>query len=529
MSGFRPGGPSALAGLLISACIVRSIAWARTTVLFDDGPLFLYMAEAMRAGEWSAVLRHPYHPLYSLLTWGVSPLVGGDLEQAGALVSILAGTAAVAALFVFLRDAFGPSAAFLGGLMLALHPFAVEFSSDVQSDGLYLALLLFAICLLWRAIEREDRVLACAAGAASALAYLVRPEGLGVTAIGALAGGLLALRRSWRLPQAALWLAALGLGTALVAGPYVVALRQETGVWSLTQKKSLGALLSLSAGRSGAEEALAQPGPEAASLPLQKSLTLASRLTNWRELPITDRLVPAYSELWKAAVSGIRVEGIVLVLLGIFSVRGRPGRRGWFVFSFVALYGALLYALAMNSGYVSRRHALPPLVLLLGYAGLGSVVFCGALVDAWSRLSSRRPHAGREAAALATATVLIAAMWLPRDLRSRRDERLAERLAAEWLRAEDPEVQSIGAGRLRVAYYAGAEFVPIPPLGTPGASAPLLGYLQALGARYVIIDEAVAAEHGGLVQAREGGMQLMHREHARGYSAAVFSVPAAPE
>lgn len=517
-----------LTALLVSALAVRSIAWLRTTVLFDDGPLFLYMAQAMRSGDWSAVLRHPYHPLYSLLTWLASPLVGGDLEQAGALVSILAGTAAVGVLFVFLRDAFDPVTAFLGALMLAFHPFAVEFSSDVQSEGLYLALLLTGICLLWRALERASPALAGGAGLASALAYLVRPEGLGVSLIGGAAALGLVLSRSWRLRQASLWLAALALGTALVAGPYVVALRQETGVWSLTQKKSLGALLSLSAGRSGAELARERSEPAGQSLPVQQSLTLASRTTTWRELPLGDRLVPAYSELWKAAVSGIRVELIALVLLGIWSVRGRPGRRGLFVASFVGLYGLLLYALAMNAGYVSRRHAIPPLVPLLGYAGLGAAMLGSGLVRVFARVADR-PNAVREATALWTAAVLIAAMWLPRDLRSRRDERLAERLAAEWLRAEDPAARAVGAGRLRVAYYAGADFVPIPPAGSQAASVPLLGYLQERGARYVIVDEAVAAEHEGLAQARQAGMRLMHREHARGYSAAVFAVPRASE
>jgi 4-amino-4-deoxy-L-arabinose transferase-like glycosyltransferase len=518
--------PLVLPCLLLAAFAVRGIAWLRTTVLFDDGPLFLYMAEAISVGDWSAVLRHPYHPLYSGLTAALAPLLGGDFEQAGALVSVLSGTAAVGALFVFLRDAFDADTAFLGALLLAFHPFAVEFSSDVQSDGLYLALLLAGICLVWRAIEGESPRLAASAGFASALAYLVRPEGLGVTVIGGAAGVLLCMRGRWRLPQAAVWLAALALGTALAAGPYVVALRQETGVWSLTQKKSLGALLSWSADRSAAEAANARAAATTVALPVQKSLTLASRMSTWRELPVGDRLMPAYSELWKAAVSGIRVELIALCVLGIVRVRGAPGRRGWFIASFVGLYGLLLYALAMNAGYVSRRHALPPLVPLLGYAGLGAALVGEVLVKGFARLRGR-PGDVRAVTAIATASLVIACMWLPRDLRSRRDERLAERLAAEWLREQDPSVVAVGAGRLRVAYYADAQFVPIPPLGSEGASAPLLGYLQELGARYVIVDEAVAARHAGLLEARAGGMRLVHREQARGYSAAVFQVPAA--
>ena len=525
MAGFRLRESQLVLALLFVAGVVRAVAWARTSVLFDDGPLFLYMAEAVGAGEWSALLRHPYHPLYPILVWLAAPLTGGDLEQAGALVSILSGTAAVAALYGFLRDAFDRQVATLGAWMLALHPFAVEFSCDVQSEGLYSALLLAGVFCLWRAIDRASGFHALLAGMASAAAYLVRPEGLGVSLIGGCAALLLVLRRSWKPSQAAQWGSALALGTALVAGPYVVALHHETGVWSLTQKKSLGALLSWSAVESAAETAHTQ-APEDSLLPVQKSLTLASRLTTWRALPVRDRLVPAYSELWKAAVSGVRVEVIGFVLLGIFSLRGWPGRRGWFLAGFALLYAGVLYALAMNAGYVSRRHALPPLTPLFGYAAVGAVALAAWGLRGVARLRAR-PEAVGQLTALATAALVVAAMWLPRDLRSRRDERLAERLAAEWLRSEDPGAHAVGAGRLRVAYYAGAEFVPIPPLGSGQDEAPLLGYLQALGARYVIVDESLAAQHRGLRQAQAAGMRLMHREQARGYSAAVFEVPPA--
>lgn len=515
-----------LLALLLAAAVVRTIAWTRTTVLFDDGPIFVYMAEAIAQGDWPAVLRHPYHPLYPILIWLFAPLTGGDLEQAGALVSILAGTGAVAALYVFLRDAFDSRTALLGGLILALHPFAVEFSCDVQSDGLYLALLLAGICLLWRAIDTPRATTVLGAGAVSGLAYLVRPEGLGLTLLAGVAALLLMARRRWNATRAALWLATVVLGTALTAGPYVVAIHQETGLWSLTQKKSLSALFSLSAEESAlSDESAATSAQPETALPVQKSLTLATHLGQWRQLPLADRLLPAYSELWKAAVSGIRVELIGLILIGIWTVRGRPGRRALFIVSFVGLYAAVLFALAMNSGYVSRRHALPPLLPLLGYAGLGAAWAGGILARAFQRLGGRSGPV-REAAALGMAAALIAAVWLPRDLRSRRDERLAERLAAEWLHAQDPSPYAVGAGRLRVAYYAGADFVPLPRLSSSGGSAPpLLDYLRGLGVRYVIVDEAAVARNPRFRQAQTDGLRLMHRAEARGYSAVVFEVP----
>ncbi|HKK51634.1 MAG TPA: hypothetical protein VKA74_08605, partial [Myxococcota bacterium] len=46
-------------GLLLlvgAAAAVRAVAWSRTVAIFNDGPVFLSMAEAMLDGRWEAVL-----------------------------------------------------------------------------------------------------------------------------------------------------------------------------------------------------------------------------------------------------------------------------------------------------------------------------------------------------------------------------------------------------------------------------------------------------------------------------------------
>ncbi|MED5261966.1 MAG: hypothetical protein VX574_06180 [Myxococcota bacterium] len=61
----NPGvGAWVVAALMLFAAGVRVVAWFQKAVLFDDGPLFLAMADAIRDGDWAAVLGHDYHPLY---------------------------------------------------------------------------------------------------------------------------------------------------------------------------------------------------------------------------------------------------------------------------------------------------------------------------------------------------------------------------------------------------------------------------------------------------------------------------------
>ena len=136
-------GPHAISDALGLSLILavglaaRLIAWSRTVVMFNDGPIFLAMAEAIGEGRWTEVLAHPYHPLYPALI-ALTAVLPVDLETAAVMVSILGGLLGVAAMFWFVRDAFGSEAAWLAAWVVALHPWAVDFSADVMSDGLYL-------------------------------------------------------------------------------------------------------------------------------------------------------------------------------------------------------------------------------------------------------------------------------------------------------------------------------------------------------------------------------------------------------
>ncbi len=106
-------GSAALAGLVAFAVVVRCIRWWQTSLLFNDGPTFLWIAQEMAAARWREALAHAYHPLYPFLTL-LAHFVIPDWEQAAVAVSVVAGAAAVLLLFVFLRSAFGRREAWFG-------------------------------------------------------------------------------------------------------------------------------------------------------------------------------------------------------------------------------------------------------------------------------------------------------------------------------------------------------------------------------------------------------------------------------
>ncbi|MBW2272619.1 MAG: glycosyltransferase family 39 protein [Deltaproteobacteria bacterium] len=528
--------------LLALAAWVRVYAWQQTTALFNDGPIFLYIAEAMGEGDWQAVFQHPYHPLYPLAVAALGSWVG-DLEQAAVLVSIATGTAAVGMLYLFLREAFAEREAWIGAGILALHPTFVDFSSDVQSEGLYVLCFLAAVWLIWRGLSRGEARWAALGGLAVGLAYLVRPEGLLLCVPVAGLAGYQLLRKRWRPVAALAWMGAFTAGMAIAAVPYVFAIRGVTGQWAITQKYSAIQVAALARSgeaaapgwsvaeraRTGALDAGAgsatpsRPGRAPRTIPL---VEVAPRLgAPPPEAPKSAiaRALRALDELSGAAVSGLRFSLLPFVLIGVVAGWGSFGLRDGYLAAIAGCYGLVLFGLALGAGYVSRRHALPPLLPALGYAAVGVPIVGGILLDLGrGRRPAPRPAGGgryRAAALLGFAIILLFAV--PRDLRERRSSSLGQRRAAEWLREQPHTSGAVAAGHLRIAYYAGETFVPIP---AGGEGEDILIYLQKRGVRYLIIDDKRLQELGGLREAVGRELRLLHRSETRGDDVAVYRV-----
>jgi 4-amino-4-deoxy-L-arabinose transferase-like glycosyltransferase len=505
-----------IAALFLFALVVRVGAALRTAAIFNDGPTFIEIAAQMWQGDWAAAFAHQYHPLYPLLTAGAYALLG-DLEHAALAVSLVAGALAVVALYLFLRRAFDETTARIGGVLLALHPYSVAFSSDVQSEGLYLALFLSAIAALWCAIELRSTPYAGLAGGFAGLAYLVRPEGLGVVGVGGLVALMLVGTRRWSLAPGVRWCAALVLGALLFAGPYVVHLHDLSGEWMLTQKKSFRDLTA-----PGDEEIDLRPGvpnrqrfmPPGARRPGARDAALLPAAL-YHAVPALLSPPPARVQLESpeldalftlvvVAGGALHVTFALLLCFGLYLARGRPGERGVFLAVLVAVYAVVLYGLALNVGYVSRRHVLVPLLPLFGYAALAVPAIGHALLRFLGRgidMPERR--------VIGLSLVVIAALTLPKTWSAHREERLATRLAAEWLADEGDLVGPVAARKYRDAYYARQAFIDF-SRGGPEVE-PVL--LRRAGARFLIVDDH---ELERLPSLRAAGVRELHRVEAAG-------------
>lgn len=488
-----------LLALVAFAALVRALRWQVTAVMFNDGPDFLRLALALGRLDFATALAHPFHPLYPLATALVDTLVGRP-ETAAVVVSVGAGSLAVAALHAMVRSALSPAHGLIAAGLLATQPQAIEYTGDIQSEGLYLFLFLSTAALALSALRRGSAPRAGAAGAVAGLAYLTRPEGLGLVGVAGAVAGLQVLRgqRSWR-KGVGLGLA-LAAGFLLVASPYLGWLRVHEGHWMLSQKKSVSTLVGIDAPGDRSPAASTPPPRPAPAKPAPEPFRFAETL----------------AEVADAHIRALHYGPLLLLALALFL--GRAGRArapyGSFVAIAVSGYFLLLLALAWNVGYVSARHAFVPATLLLGHAAGGALATSARV---YQRLSL--PSAWLPAALL---LLLVAGVGLGKALRPDRVESLAERRAAEWLRVQEIHVRGVAARKQRVAWYAQAPFVDIPPRAHARG-------LRELGASHLILADDDRHHYPWLEkELRSPALSKLHRAEAAGHAAVVYALPPPP-
>ena len=184
MEDHRPASPPLpeswfLLALTLGAIVLRWLAWSRAGTMFNDGPVFIELAQSAASGDWGALLSHPYHPLYPLAIAGLHEAVGGlTWENAAAVISIASSAVCVPLLFYLLKEEFGARAAWIGTALFIVQCRAIAFFSDVMSDGPYACLFLAAVFCALRGRRGGGFSWYLGVGAASAAAYLTRPARL---------------------------------------------------------------------------------------------------------------------------------------------------------------------------------------------------------------------------------------------------------------------------------------------------------------------------------------------------------------
>ena len=468
--------------LVLLAAGVRTWIAANTYLISTDSAVFLRSAEFFREGELTEALALDFHPLYPLAMAGLSRLSGLDLESCGVIISIALGSLTILPLYFITRELFNPLAGVLAALALVFHPYSAKQSADIMSEAAYIFFLISgAWALLW-GMKRGSVVFIAMWGTCSGLAYLVRPEGLGLLIAG-MAWMILCraakVKREMRVTGIVLAVTAC----VVVAGPYILHLSRDMEGFDipLSRKKSVFQLLGIKKKTADNSEQYLT-AEEARTKLLEKQLygyRPEARSKPKQLLDLAGEFSRTMGFFGLASIAGV---------IALLAARNRAWGNMWLLFILI-VYSAVLTLLYLNvyrSQTPSQRHVLPLVTVCMVWAGYGL-----ERLTVWIR--GALGHRASPALAGAAPVILLLIIFTGSEIylmRPRRLNQLGVKYMAEIIDSQGVSSPLIMTSEEKLPYYAGGRLITLPPVNNERVTADrLIEYAKLAGVHFIVVSE----------------------------------------
>jgi 4-amino-4-deoxy-L-arabinose transferase-like glycosyltransferase len=472
-----------------------------------DGAEYARLATSLFSGHGYVGLRGTtqfvFPPFYSLTIAALLPFTG-DALRAGVAVSLISGTALIFPAYGIASLVYGMRAGYAAAVMAAVLPFAVQLSTVVLADMLFLTLVTTGMYLLLRTVVSRRYADAALAGVAFGLAYLTRPEGLLLELLAVGVVLVLALTRVVKPQRAALLALAVILPFAILAAPYVAFLSSHAGHLRVEGKSVLNLDIGLRMDRGlsytvaadAIDENLHVTGPELAqdyyfepagrvapSLSTIVTFGLKNTLRHLREIGHV-----AFSRLCGS---------VLLVALAIVGFAAGPwdGRRVRLQLLLVG-YGLVITLALASVFHFWDRYFVGYVPLLIVWSANGVAVL--------TRLLPRAGGWARIAPLALTALVLVAFLFSTKTGFTDDDGRsVAERQAGSWLAQHGGENARIASISDQAVYYAKGIWFMLPWAPSDDAA---LRYVRGQTPDFIVLDRDDASERPYVIAWMKSGV-----------------------
>lgn len=433
-----------LFGWTFAAFLLRFVLlWRLEHVISPDGVAYVELGQNLIRGNFHQGLSTYFPPLYPLLV-GFSSLFFGDAEFAGRMVSVVAGSLLVIPAYALINNWYGERTARLGACLIALHPVLVYYSTVLLTESIYTLLFTCGVLAGWSALSGGRARTHALAGALFGACYLLKPEAAGfllLLLIPILCAKLFRPSVSYKISVRNTLL--LWAGFLLLALPYLIYLRSETGAWTISGKFA-GHLWqgTRAVGESQLPAATLMPDLTTAAVQLTKALR--------SEFELFNLIFPT--------------PFIIFAGLGLFRSRwtSARGHRELYLASFIA---ATLVGYAVTLPNI--RFLVPLLPLLLCWVAKGIIEF-----EEWTIETLRRP--GRTNRFFPRARKLLVPFIITGLLLSmlplfvylvrgdKWSDYYGQKHAALWIKEQKPESTPVIMSTVQVAsFYARGRHVPL--------------------------------------------------------------------
>jgi hypothetical protein len=223
--------------LFVISILLSTYLFFQTYVISIDGAFhYIPVAKLFVSGAYKDAIHYGgIQPLYAFLVALVSRWVA-DFELAGKLVSSFFGILIIFPVYFLGKQIFDKKIAFVSALLLTIHPYIRRFSADVLKESTYLFSLALGIWFAWKTIESEKKYPYLFIPLFSAIAYLVRPDGVEILLV--VSSCVLFIKKcnasgnKWKV------ISLLLLASAILYLPCLIYLSEFIGTWILSKTKS---------------------------------------------------------------------------------------------------------------------------------------------------------------------------------------------------------------------------------------------------------------------------------------------------
>lgn len=345
-----------------------------------------------------------------------------------------------------------------------------------MTEGTYIFLFITAIALGWKSLTTNSPYFALLTGLVSALAYLTRPEGICLPVLATFWSGIHLLKSIPTLKRLQILrnVGYLWMVFFILAFPYLLFIRGETGKWSLSKKASVQGITK------HIEQPVNGSSEESGS---------SNNLTEAKEG--VDKIFGRYGK-YLGAIIFILITLVrtyhpllfILLIVGfVMMVRSRQSvslTALFYILSYFLVYFPPLYLSLLINRTLSSRYLLPGVVLTLFWSGIGFVTVAEKLTKV---THPKEGHSWR--VTLVSGLVLCLILLTPVLGKAQRYEQLGQKMAGQWIKTQGIKKPIIVSNKEKVAYYAEGMLVPM----SWGAYTGVINFCRISHADFLVLSE----------------------------------------
>lgn len=431
--------------LLTVALCIGIYLIATTAIIAKDGVTFIKYGQQIEAAPIKTIMnefQHPGYPWLILTAHKVTAFLHENTSilswiYCGQSVTLLFRMLAITVLYFIGKQLFGARMSFWAILILILLPKPAEYGSDALSDWPHLFFLASGLLLLLKGSINRKWWRFGFAGLAAGVGYLIRPECAQLVVLGSLWLGLQLLwsKRVMSKGKALSALVLILVGFLAIAGPYMNlkgAVFPKKNVGQFTQNSQQ---LEVHAENN-------QPLSEA----MHTSKFTPSNITK-----ALGKLVENIGEtsMW------FFVPALLIGMHKKFKTLKWYKPEKFFVIAIIALNIPVMIWLYCKHGYMSVRHTLPLLIILILYVPVGLQESALWLQQRFAKKAEPSAAIGRDEQFWFMVLLVIGvSIYIPKLFRPIRTEKQGYKAAAQWLKANTDIAAIVAVPDKRISFYA---------------------------------------------------------------------------